>query len=214
MDLDIYVTDLFRVREGCTALRNKDVLWINNILIGLNNPGYIIYASIPPEKMMCVPLIPLRVPAMRLSKLCSNLTTEEKFSFHNVGDRFPDTLSINVSWTSLDLTMSLADNMTANNTLAMIRHFDSILEPYPEIEATNQFKEFASATKIAGAIKINPEPGYLMMIPVNALPLARSDKIYMKYGDIDANTYMARYRICKKIYTVTAFMCFLKVPQR
>ena len=209
MNIRIAINDLFRLREIALALKQRNYIWYNDILLGNDDPdSYIIYTNLPLD--MDKPLRGLSFNTKELSKLCSQISIESDMMFNDLPDYGFSNISIRVQNTELIFNITPQNDSQCIKSLQAINSINASMMNFIEEDVSNIFSPLASAVKSDGSIKININ-NHLMFIPSNAIPMGKNDRLLMTLVDSPNNTFTVRFKLTKKKYTITQYMSFLKI---
>ena len=209
MIIHIAISDLFKLRETALALKQRNYIWYDDILLGNDDPSsYVIYTRLPIE--MNKPQRGLSFNTKELSKLCSQISIEPDMIFNNIPEYGFGNITIKIQNEELVFNISPQNDNECAKLLQVVHNVNSSMINIMEQDVSEIFLPLALAIKADGSLKININ-NHLMFIPSNAIPMGKNDRLFMTMIDSPNNTFTVRFKLMKKKYTIIQYMSFLKL---
>ena len=210
MIVHIAISDLFKLREAALALKQRNYIWYDDILLGNDDPSsYVIYTKLPIE--MNKPLRGLSFNTKELSKVCSQISIEPDMIFNNVPEYGFGNIPISIQNNQMIFGINPQNDNECMKLLQVIHNVNGSMMNIQESDVTELFLPLALAVKSDGSLKININ-NHIMFIPSNAIPMGKkNDKLFMTMIDNPNNTFTVRFRLVKKKYNIIEYMSFLRL---
>jgi len=209
MIIHIAISDLLKLKETALALKQRNYIWYDDILLGNDDPGsYIIYTRLPIE--MNKPQRGLSFNTKELSKLCNQISIEPDMVFDNIPEYGFSNINITIQNEELIFNLNPQNDNECMKLIQVVHDVNAIMTNMIEEDVTEIFLPLALAVKADGSLKININ-NHLMFIPSNAIPMGKNDRLLMTMIDSPNNTFTVRFKLLKKKYTIIQYMSFLRI---
>ncbi len=209
--MELSISDLVYINDAAKSLKHRDFVFINNILIGLDNLNiYICKVILDTNKLTNIPLVGLMFNQKELSKFVKSLTMES--SFH-----IDENISINHFYTSMgaeELNIRIDHNINnfALSRLQETNNMDSQLIVPPE-DITGDIEKLFALRKTDGAFYYVYKNNYYMTLFSGLLPLNKSDKVFVNVLDNTPSTFITRFTVKKSKFNLSIYLAYCKVPR-
>lgn len=214
MNLTITTNDLFEINNAAKALKQRNIVWINNLLIGLDDKSYEVMIHLNTDKMNLIPFRCIAFNQRQLSAFVNTITTESQFIINNIGRIIISQLLKNRTNELLVNINNQLDKDTMESMIKMNAINGAIVENnILEENVTEYLNGMLTDAKDIGVFKITKDHNHLMYIPTKVLSLAKNDKIYMSIVDITPNnpTFIVRFRIRRKTYEICYYFNIIRL---
>ena len=208
--LIIPIVDLVYINDAARAFKQKNFMWYQNMLVGIDNTDYITFINLDTSKFST--WITQNCPMFNqrdISKLMKTITAEQYFE---VDDS---------KYLSMIHTVNETATVQFNKRLELqIKHnlntslgIDSIMIATPEEDYTSKLEMLYKMNSTAGAVQYHIDDTHSITVFGNLLPLNKADKIYATIQDDPNNNmiFYVRYRVHKKAYDVYTYVKYLKL---
>ena len=203
----IKTSDLIHINDASKSIKCRNVMWIDNKIISIDNFNYIKFTILNPDKISVFPKEGYIINQRELSAFIKTITTESQFSidernidiplytingeFHIRKDKYIETIIINKL-----VQASILDNDMVN---------------IPEINMSEKLQQLYKLSKTSGSILYKYDENHLMTLFAGVVPLNKSDKLFLKICDNSESTFIARFRAEKKSFNVFVYLLYLKL---
>lgn len=207
--------DLITIGEASKALKQKNFIYYNGYLYGLDNiDGYLVYVWILDDLHdKCNEFNGMIFNAREISAFIKAITTETEFNIvYDINGKC--ILSSNITDKDGNII-----NMTIANGCSFIQMINtkiSQLSPYiksDNIDITADLQQLFSMKKTEGCFYYKPnifgENLFITLFP-GLLPLNKSDKVLLSLINF-TNKFISFFTVVKKKFKVTVVVCYLKV---
>lgn len=203
----IKTIDLICISEGAKALKQKTVLFKNNMLYGLDNiNGYLIYTSlvgkIQDDFSYDQGII---INQRELSSFIKSILSESEFNINDYGNTILET--------SLGEQLHVTRNIQLSNMVdRKVREILS-LSYGSEQEITNNILGLFSMKKGDGTMYYIHEYNnikYFITLFSGLLPLNKADKVFIRIFD-NGNSFVSNFIVRKKKFELFIYVAYLKV---
>ena len=203
--MKLTTSELVYINEAAKALKQKDIVIIDNAMIGLDNIQNIVSYTLLDNNFFINHFNGIIINQRELTSFIKTISIESDFEIEFIGN-IASIKTISGGELLLKFDKAIAE-LACNNYryVASLAH-NSIESKIPDIAYRLQ-----SMNKTDGAIIINHE-GYQMTIFPSILPINKSDELYISIIDsFNYNTFVARYRIKKKKFDIITYVNYLKI---
>ena len=203
----IKTSDLIHINDASKSIKCRNVMWIDNKIISIDNFNYIKFTILNPDKISVFPKEGYIINQRELSAFIKTITTESQFSidernidiplytisgeFHIRKDKYIETIIINKL-----VQASILDNDMVN---------------IPEVNMSEKLQQLYKLSKTSGSILYKYDENHLMTLFAGVVPLNKSDKLFLKICDNSESTFIARFRAEKKSFNVFVYLLYLKL---
>ena len=208
--LVIPIADLVYINDAARAFKQKNFMWYQNMLIGIDNTDYFTNISLDTSKFST--WISQNCPIFNqrdLSKFMKSITSEQSFviddtKYYNMIHTISETATV-----FIDKRLENKIKYNLNNTISI----DSSMINTPEQDFTERLSMLFKMNSTAGAVQYHIDNEYSITVFGNLLPLNKADKIYVTLKDDEFNNkiFYVRYRVHKKAYDVYTYVKYLKL---
>ena len=203
----IKTSDLIHINDASKSIKCRNVIWIDNKIISIDNFNYIKFTILNHDKISVFPKEGYIINQRELSAFIKTITTESQFSidernidiplytingeFHIRKDKYIETIIINKL-----VQASILDNDMVN---------------IPEVNMSEKLQQLYKLSKTSGSILYKYDENHLMTLFAGVVPLNKSDKLFLKICDNSESTFIARFRAEKKSFDVFVYLLYLKL---
>jgi len=204
-ELIIPVSDIFYILEISKALKQRTIMWYQDYVIGMDSDDYIIYYKIDSTKINVRPIVGLIVNQRELSAFTKTITTEFEFKIDIIAINFSTLL------TTLNGTLKVDVNTSFINNKMMFIGFNNRFINSKEDDMSNIIDFMYSMNKSSGVRLFKYDDNHILTLFGGLLPLTKSDKIFLSIIDDINETFLARFRIKKKLGDVIIILKYMKI---
>ena len=207
--ITIRTTDLIYLNEAAKALKQKNVMWISNQLIGIDNFNYIITLPLDINKLSFIPDRGLCFNQKELSAFVKSITTEEAFY---VDDTYVNATSeISTITNGMSIHLDRALDIQVSHQFMCKDNIDKRMIGIPEEDMTLRLNNFYGMSKSSGIMLFQYDATHIMTLFAGIFPLLKSDKLNMILMDDSDCTFIVRFHIKKKAFDIYAYLMYLKI---
>jgi hypothetical protein len=206
--LQLTTTEIVHINEAAKALKQKDFIIINNIMIGLDNINNILTYTLLNSEFNTYPVKfkGLIINARALSAFIKTITLESSFEYNLMENSVIRTSSGGELVIGYD---------TRIESLALDRWkykeaVDSGNISIHEMLIDDISIKIKSMNKADGSIIIKYHDYFMTVFP-SILPMTKTDKLYVTIFDNGYNTFIARFRIEKKKFNIFTYINYIKL---
>ena len=201
------IADLIYINDAAKALKCKYIMWIDNKIVGVDNFNYIVYTTLNPDNISIFPTKGYIINQRNLSKFIKSISIESQFNI----DESLNKNTISTLTNILDIECDKRTEMMVKDRLNNALNIDNSLLELPEEDMTDKLSMVYKLTKSSGAIHYKYDDNHIMTLFSGILPLAKSDKFYLKLSDNSNNTFIVRFIIKKKQFNIYVYLLYLKI---
>lgn len=203
----IKTIDLICISEGAKALKQKTVLFKNNMLYGLDNiNGYLIYTSLVGKLQDDFSYDSgIIINQRELSAFIKSILSESEFNINDYGDTILET--------SLGEQLHVTRNIRLSNMVDYKVGEILSLSYGNEQEITNNILDLFSMKKGDGTMYYVHQCNnskYFMTLFSGLLPLNKADKVFIRIFD-NGNSFISNFIVRKKKFELFIYVVYLKV---
>ena len=201
------IGDIIYLNDIGKLLKQKNFMWLDNKIFGLDNPNYICLLYLNPEKLSVLPQNGLIFNQRELSKFTKSISIENSFEISDV---------LNVSLiATMSETLTITKSPQVENriigTIRTVNEIESQIINLPEVDMTQRLEELYSMNRSSGALQYKYDRNHILTLFSGVLPLAKADKLLMKLWDNSNTTFLVRFRIPKKQANIFVYLLYLKI---
>lgn len=202
--MEISTADLVYINDAAKSLKQKEVLVVNNKVIGIDQINYLlIYTTLDPNLYKCLEE-PFIINSRDLSSFIKTITMESSFEVFN---SYINTISGGSLFINRDYKSITQIQQIVNNYFNITR---SRFSSTDDIEIPDIATKIKSMNKSDGGVLFNFN-NYLMTLAPSIIPMNKPDKLFIHVMDYYGNTFVAKFRINKKKSDVFVYMRFCKL---
>ena len=217
MNLTITTNDLFELNNASKALKQRNLVWINNLIIGLDDKSYEVMTHLDTNKISVIPFRSIMFNQRELSKFVMSITTESQFTINNI-DRINLNQTLKTRTEDLNILISNFQDMQTGGSMIKMNAINGCIVENNIVEenVTDYLNNMIDESKDSGVFKITRDYAHLMYIPTKILSIGKNDKVYLALIDIIPNspTFVVRFRIHRKTYDIYYYFNIIKVGAR
>ena len=203
-------SELVYLSEAAKAMKQNTVLYVENYLIGLDDPDYYCcYIHLNDHVLSSYRTEGLIFNTKELSEFIKTISTEFDFKLDTNTHIVLKTRSNGILNINRDF-----NNRYKSIVLARIYHNINILNNYilvPERDVTVELSDLYSLHSSDGCITIKYRDKYLMSLFAGIVPLLKSDRLYLTIKeDINRNNiFYANFKVKKKKFDVEVLIAYI-----
>ena len=220
----IRTIDLININEAAKALKQKDFMYYNYKLYGIDNiDGYITWVDLSESSHEYINYEGFVFNARELSAFVKDISTEEEFNIvFNPDNNTCILYTINDTQLHIrndNMLLSIVQNKI--NAINKERMSCEIGPGYSNFvsdmrDITNEVQDLFGLRKTDGCYyykTIVRGNNYFMTLFYGLLPLNKSDKVFLSIYEpgINSRSFMAQFMVVKKKFKVNMILCYLKV---
>ena len=208
--IQITLSDLVYINEAAKAIKCSDVMWIKNKLVGIDNLNYIIYCALDESKLSILPDRGLVFNQRGMAKFMKSIP----YSSYSIDDTLINnniTLTTSVSDYAVTITISAELDNIVGDKLRSIFNYDIAMAQSQEEYMSEKLSDIYSLNKTAGGKLYKHDSEHILTLFGGLLPLTKADKLYMTLYDNPDNTFLARFRVAKKRFTIFVYIMYISI---
>ena len=199
--MNITTSELVYINEAAKALKQKDFIIIDNVIIGLDNIHNIVTYITLDSNFISNCFKGIIINQRELSAFIKTLSVESDFQFDSINNVIR---TISGGELMIVFNQSIAELACDKYKRALSLH-DLFPIVYPEGEAPNILNGIQNMNKSDGAIRINYNDYYMTIFP-SILPINKADKLYITILASTTPIFFARFRINKKKFDIITYI--------
>ena len=211
MTIRIALTDLVLINDAARALKQKNVLWMNNMLIGVDSYDYLIFTYLNSPNLSYNLDKPLVFNQRQLSKFMKSVTTESYFDINTEGVHVVTT--VHTISEEMDIVYDLPTIVEVKHRIDNLQDLNAKIESkalQPEKNITEDIRPVYSLSKSSGIFNYIYDDNHLMTLFSGILPLTKNDKTFVIVADVGSDSFISRFRVNKKQYDIFIYLMFRK----
>ena len=213
MQKKITTMEVLHLNEAAKALKQKEFQIYDNIIIGTDNiNNYVCYVRLSDE-FINNDISGFIINQRELSAFVKSITIETEFELTY------DILDNKYYIYSNSSKLSFSNN-TEYRTIHLIEQqiikansIDKSVPYYSETDVTFELTDLFSLKKDDGCFYYNFRGIYFITLFNGLLPLNKSDKVYITIFPNNRESFIARFRVKKKKFTVNIYLAYLYVSE-
>lgn len=206
--MTIKTVDLIEISNAAKALKQKEFLLKDCILYGVDNiQNYLIHTNNLFDKLN-TEINNVIINTRELSAFIKAITTEEQFELIN------DINGYFIKTDYGDCILRFIVNINYNNMIANKIIKMSMINFNDIGDVTNDLGRVFEMKKADGVYyynKIINNISYFMTLFSGLLPLNKADKISLSIADSDLSTFISKFTVLKKKYSIVIYLAYLRV---
>ena len=204
-------TELLKINDAAKAIKQKNILVYNNLVIGLDRPqSQLIYIDLREQHMFIEFENGIILNSRELSAFCKSITVEDEFEIDLECGIIPriSCISSNIG-TILQYKIDRHLQFSILNTVYRICdiQFTGIYEITDEVCWLMDSIKSDGASKYIYNINGN---NYIMYLSSDLIPVNKQSKIYISITDFN-ETFMCRFMLTKSKFNIYIYSSFLKL---
>ena len=201
------ISDIIYINEAARNLKQKDAMWIRDKLVGIDNMNYIIYAQLDVSKLSILPNRGIIFNQRDLSKFTKSISVESKFEIDETSraSTIATITEVMIVTTSQQIEYKVISNLTLSGNT------DVSMQCVQEEDMSVKLQDLYNMSKTSGAMQYKYDSLHILTLFSGILPLAKSDKLFIKIFDVSENIFLARFRIQKKQFNIFTYIQYLKI---
>lgn len=204
--MQIQTVDLVVINEAAKALKQKQFMFYNNCLFGLDNPGYFSYVDISQNlQNMYYNNYGIIITAKELSTFVKSISTELCFDLsRGVVNTIVKDEPLHIHY----------DPIVQNDIINKLNNLKTQYNYTEAIDITKELEPVFSLKKNDGThyfIPVINNNKYFITLFYGLLPLNKNDKIHLQISDTGTNNFISKFTVLKKKFKVNVFIRYLKV---
>lgn len=203
--IKLTVNDLFYINDAAKALKQKNFMYKNNLLIGLDNINDILIYTKIPDTPINYSDISIIFNTRALSAFIKTLSVETEFNI-NIND-------IEVVGHNGSMPISFDKQliyMATNKYIygSKIEECNNFL--YSENCINDNIQNLFTMHKSDGAMYLNYNNLLLTIFP-GMIPLNKSDKVFVTIFGKNNTSFIAKFRVKKKKFEIITYVSYLYI---
>lgn len=208
--MTLKTTELLKINDAAKALKQKDIMFYNNLVIGLDRPqSQLIYIDLREQQIFLEPENGIIFNSRDLSAFCKTITIEDKFELDIECGTLPKISYIATTVGILSYKIDRHLQFSILNSICRV----SSLEFSNTDEITNDVIWLMDSRKTDGAFKyvynLNGKD-YMMYLSSDLIPVNKKAKVYISVRDY-ITTFMCRFILVKSKFNIYIFSSFLRI---
>ena len=205
--MKLTTSELVYINEAAKALKQKEFILIDNIMIGIDNIQNIITYIQLDNNFFINHLSGAIIKQRELSAFIKSLSIESDFEFDSINNTIRT-----ISGGELTITFNRSIAELACNKFKYAMSLDGVTQVViNETEIDDIMIQTQSMKSGDGAIGINYNGYYMTLFP-SLIPTTKSDKLFVSILQPHLfHTFIAKFIIRKKKFNITTFVNYLKV---
>lgn len=205
--MKITITDIMYINDAARVLKQRNIMWIQDKIFGIDNFNYIIYMPLDASKLSVFPSRGLIINQRDLSKFVKSISMESEFEF----DENATSSSIVTISEVLMIQTSLQTESIILKNIKSINDINASICNIPEDDISSKLEQLYGMSKTSGAIQYKYDDSHIMTLFSGVIPLTKSDKLFIKLWDNSETTFLACFRVQKKQINVFVYLLYLKI---
>lgn len=207
--MKLTTSELVYINEAAKALKQKEFILIDNVMIGIDNIQNILTYVLLDNNFFINHLNGIIINQRQLSAFIKTLSIESDFQFDFI-DNIAKITTISGGELSMVFNKPIAE-LACDKFKYAISLEGSIQTVIDESEIPDILLRIQSMKSADGAIGINYN-GYYMTLFSSLLPTTKTDKLYVKIlQPLIQHMFISKFHIKKKKFDIITYVNYLKV---
>ena len=214
MKKKVTTMELLHLNEAAKALKQKEFQICNNIIIGTDNiNNYVCYVRLSDE-FMYDDISGFIINQRELSAFVKSITIETEFELtYDMLDNKYYIYSNSSSKLSFSHNTEFRSVRLIEQQIIKANSIDRSVPYYSETDVTSELSNLFSLKKDDGCFYYNFRGIYFITLFNGLLPLNKSDKVYITIFPNNRESFIARFRVKKKKFTINIYLAYLYVSE-